>query len=162
MNRHSKGARRRPKTIQIWTYAQAKTALPYVTSIMRSLREQVLEAQHCRLRLHRLTRRPGRLDRAALIAQDEIKRQAGEAEDRIQEAIEELLALDIYCLDPIRGEAVIPFVRDDQLAWYLYDLFDDRHLVAWRFDSEAQETCRPLTESETGAAEGAPPSEGTV
>jgi len=153
MNRHSKGAKRRRKTVQVWTHAQARAALPYITSILRSAREHALETQAHRLQLHRQARQPGRPDRAALIAHQEMGMRANEAEERFREAIEELHALDIYCLDPIRGEAVIPFVHNDQLAWFVYDLFDETHLNFWRYDSDSWETRRPLSD----IPEGPPP-----
>ena len=43
MKRNRKGSKQRRQTIQVWTYDQARQVLPYVESIMRSLRERQLE-----------------------------------------------------------------------------------------------------------------------
>jgi hypothetical protein len=153
MNRNSKGAKRRRKTIPVWTYAQAQAALPYIASIVRSLREHELEARAHRLTLERLADQPGRPDRAALVAHQEVARQLQEAEDRFQDALAELQELDIDCIDAVRGEAAIPFVHENQLAWFLYGLFDSQPLSFWRYDSDSLETRRPLIEALQGSAE---------
>lgn len=146
MKRHSRGAKKRSRTLQLWTHAQAQAALPYLASVLRSVREHALESQAHRLALNRLANRPGRPDRQTLLAQMESDRLVREADERFGEALDELQVLDVYCTDPIRGEAVIPFLHRDQLAWYLYDLFDDRPLRFWRYDSDPADVRRPLAE----------------
>ena len=59
-----------------------------------------------------------------------------------------LQAIDVYCLDPIQGLALIPFVHDKQLAWFVYDLFDAEPLRFWRYHEDSFETRRPLAELE--------------
>src|SRR5579859_6772965 len=59
MKRNSKGAKRR-RTIQVWTLAQAKSAAPYLTSVVRSLREHTLEGLACRRRLRHIEEQIGR------------------------------------------------------------------------------------------------------
>lgn len=154
MNRNRKSSKRRRQTIQVWTHAQAQAALPYVASVVRSLREHALEAQGHRLTLKRLAKQPGRPNRAALIAHEETVRDAEAAEERFQDALGELQELDIYCLDPMRGEALIPFVHEEQLAWFVYDLFDDEPLRTWRYHSDSLETRRPLTAAQRSLVEG--------
>jgi hypothetical protein len=41
---------------------------------------------------------------------------------------------------------VIPFMRGDALAWFVFDLFDGQGVVAWRLYSDPLETRRPLAE----------------
>src|SRR5262249_56654657 len=43
VKRNRKGKRRRD-SIQVWTYPQAQSALPYLSSVVRSLRDHTLEA----------------------------------------------------------------------------------------------------------------------
>src|SRR5262249_6152749 len=69
VRRNRKEAKRRQETIQVWTYEQARRALPYVASIMRSLREHRLEAQQQRQTAERLANQPGRPTREMLISE---------------------------------------------------------------------------------------------
>ncbi|HXG10010.1 MAG TPA: DUF2203 family protein [Gemmataceae bacterium] len=153
MNRNRKGASRRQETIRPWTYAKARAALPYLASIVRSLREHRLEALRYRLAAQRLADRPGRPDRKALIAHEEALRDARQAEERFAEALAELEAIGVYCLHPVHGRALIPFVYNDQLAWFVYDLFDPEPLRFWRYHNDPIETRRPVTLAQKGTAE---------
>src|SRR5437879_3710656 len=119
MNRNRKEAKRRRQTIQVWTYEQAQAALPYLASILRSLRDYQLEWHYQQRQVRQLAKRPGRPDRNRLISQQDTVEAARRARDNFQAALEELHALDIYCLDPIRGQALIPFIHADQLAWFV-------------------------------------------
>jgi len=102
--------KRRRRILKLWTHAQAQSALPYIASVVRSIREERMEAQQYHLTAQRLARRPGRPDRSAIIAQDEARRDAERAGERFQKAVRELHAIDVDCLDPIQGQALIPFV----------------------------------------------------
>ncbi len=150
MKRNQRGAKRQRRQIQVWTLEQAKAALPYLSSVARSLREHHLEVVTHRLQARRLVHRPGRPDRATLLAQAEAREAAEKAEAHFQDALEELEKLDVYCLDPVAGQALIPFVQDEQLAWFVYDLFDSQSLRFWRYHSDPLETRRPLIESGPG------------
>jgi hypothetical protein len=153
VKRQPKGAKERPQTIQVWTYEQVQSAAPYISSILRSLREHALEAlQHYR-RVKRLADRPGRPNRAAIIAHQEAEKEAHRADDRFREALDELQVMDIYTLDPTQGQALVPFVHNDQLAWYVFDLFDAHPLRFWRFQSDPDDTRRPVTAMQRGPAE---------
>jgi hypothetical protein len=153
MKRNQKESKQRRQMLQVWTRDQAIAALPYIASVLRSLREHKLEAQTHQLTAHRLAERPGRPARDSLIAQEEALREARKAEERFQEALDELQALDLYCLDPIAGQALVPFVQDDQLAWYIFDLFDTDPLRFWRFHSDPLEMRRPLNDDGHNQAE---------
>ncbi len=150
MNRNRRGAKARRQMLRLWTYQQALTALPYVSSVVRSLREHWLEMQRYQDAFRRLEKQTGRPDRTVLIAQQEARHQADEASNRFEQALEELQSLDIYCLDPNRGEALIPFVQGEQLAWYVYDLFEEPSLGHWRFHSDPFETRRPIKDAVEG------------
>jgi Uncharacterized conserved protein (DUF2203) len=153
MNRNRKGTKERRPTIQPWTYEQARGVLPYLRSIVASLREHRLEALSHHLRARRLQDKPGRPDRSEIIAIESARRAAREADARFHDALEELHTLDVYCLDPVRGEALVPFVHDNQLAWYIFDLFDDEPFRFWRYHSDPLDTRRPLAETQEGASD---------
>src|SRR5262245_17710521 len=109
--------------LRLWTHAEAVQALPYLRAVVRSLREHWLHLQQVRLQVRRLDARPGRPDRQAMISRAEAARDAGRAEDQFNEAESEMEALDVYCLDPAKGLALIPFRQGDDLAWFVFDLF---------------------------------------
>jgi hypothetical protein len=153
VKRQPKGAKERAQTIQVWTYEQAQTAVPYISSILRSLREHALDALQHYHRAKRLANRPGRPDRATIIAQQEAEKDAHRADDRFRGALDELQEMDVYTLDPIQGQALIPFVHNDQLAWYIFDLFDAQPLRFWRFQSDPDDTRRPVTAMQRGPSE---------
>ena len=138
--------RQRAQVIPVWTYRQALKALPYLASVMKTIREYRLEARRHQLAAARLANSPGRPDRAAMIAEQEEAREARRAEERSQEGIHELQQLGIFCVDPIRGEALVPFARNEQLAWFVYDLFDPESLSAWRYHDDNLEMRRPISE----------------
>lgn len=154
MKRQPKGAKTRSHTIQVWTYKQAQAAAPYIASILRSLREHALDALQYFHRVKRIANRPGRPDRSTLIAQQEAEREARRADNRFRDALHELQEMDIYAFDPIQGLALVPFVHNDQLAWYIFDLFDAQPLRFWRFQSDPEDTRRPVTAMQKGPFEG--------
>jgi hypothetical protein len=146
MKRNRKGSRKQQQIIQVWTHEQARRVMPYLTSIVRSLREHRLEAVHHHRRSEKLVKKHGRPNRSAIIAHEEAIRQHRDAEDRFNEALNELHTLDIYCLDPIQGQALIPFGVADELAWFVFDLFEKDTPRFWRFHSDPIEARRPLAE----------------
>jgi hypothetical protein len=148
-------SKNRRETIQVWTYEQARQVVPYITSIMTSLREHRLEAQQHQAAAARVARQYGRPQRADLIAQDDAIRDFQRAEDRFHEALEELHALDIYCLEPLQGLALIPFAKGDQLAWFVFDLFGTDKLGFWRYHQDSLETRRPIAEALAGPSDSA-------
>jgi hypothetical protein len=154
MKRKPKRSKRREQVIPVWTHAQAVGAMPYLTSIVRSLRDHRLDAVRHDRTAKRLASQFGRPNRHNLIAHQEEFREAQIANDRFQDALQELHELGIYCLDPIRGEALIPFINEQQLAWYVFDLFDPHPLRFWRLHTDSLETRRPLADAREGEAEG--------
>jgi hypothetical protein len=61
------------------------------------------------------------------------------AEGHFNEALREPEALDVYCLDPTKGLAQIPFRQGDDLAWFVFDLCarkdwtpDDFMRIRWK------------------------------
>jgi hypothetical protein len=133
MRKKLRRSRRSPVVIPVWSPAQATAALPYLLSILRSLREHRLDWNRCIVAHRRITRAAGPLNRARLVAQDDLRRAAASANRRFREARSELRRLGVICLDPIQGAALLPSRHDDQLAWYLINLFDPQPLRFWRF-----------------------------
>jgi hypothetical protein len=146
MKRNRKQSRRRRQTIRVWNYEEARALAPYLASVLRSLREHWLDRQAHRRRAQRTAGRTGRPQRQALIDHAEAVHGIREARDRFEESLEELHRLDVYCLDPVRGEALVPFVHEAQLAWFVFDLFDPEPYRFWRRHADALETRRPLAE----------------
>jgi len=154
VKRNRKGSKKQQETIQVWPYDQARRVLPYVASIMRSLREHCLEAQQQQLAAHRLVKRPGRPDRTAILAHTETVKAAKEAEEHFHQALDELHTLDIYCLDPVAGLALIPFAKEKRLAWFVFDLFEESDsLRFWRYHQDPLEQRRPIAEALAGPPE---------
>jgi hypothetical protein len=152
VKRQPKGAKQRSQTLRVWTYEEAQAAIPYITSVLRSIREHALTALSHTRAAQRLADRPGRPKRAAIIAHQEAQDEAHRSDEKFQEAVGELQDLDVFCLDPLQGQALVPFVQDEQLAWYIFDLFDVQPLRFWRFQSDPEDTRRPITPRQKGIA----------
>jgi Uncharacterized conserved protein (DUF2203) len=146
MNHKHKSSRSKRKVIRVWTHPEAKRALPYIGSVMNSLREHWLETKKHEAQSRRLERQPGRPERSALLAQEKAGRESREAKQRFNEAYEELQKIEVYCIDPNQGMGVVPFVHQDKLAWLIYDLFDPGEFHHWRYHEDPLDTRRPIAE----------------
>lgn len=142
--KRSKG-RRSSHTLRLWAFEEAQAAVKYIASVVRSVREHHLAMQAKRRELQALADNPGRPGRQTLIAEQDARRDMGYSEQEYQSALDELQELDIQSLDPAQGTALVPFVHDDQLAWYIFDVFDNQPIRAWRYQSDPDETRRRLT-----------------
>lgn len=151
MKRDRKRGRRREQSIRIWSYEEAKGVAPYVISILRSLREARLEAQQQHRIAKRIALQPGRPDRKAIVTREDALNAARKADDRFHEFLDELHKLDVYCLDAVQGLALVPFAKDNQLAWWICDLFDSEPLRFWRYHRDPLETRRPISTAITEA-----------
>lgn len=152
MNPNQKGAKKNQKGLRLWSHTRALAALPYVRSVLASLREHRLEAQQQRRQARRLADRPGRPDRAALVAHQDFLQEAQRADLRYEEALKELQTLGITSLDPVQGQALFPFVHKKRLAWLLFDLFDEEPLRFWRYQDDPEDVRRPVSVSEEDAS----------
>jgi hypothetical protein len=133
-------------TLHLWTYEAALKAVPYLRAVVRSLREHWLHVQSVRRQIQRLDSRPGRPDRQTLIRRAGAVKELDQADIKLEETFDELKAIDVYCLDPAEGLALISFGKGDEVAWYVFDLFSPHGLEAWRFQSDPLEKRRPLAE----------------
>jgi hypothetical protein len=149
MTNSPKEARRRKSAMRLWTFEQAKAAMPYLSSILRSIREHTLEIRKQETLLKRLEEKPGRPDRDTLIGQDEARRAIHRIREEYNKAVAELRALDVELHDPLQAVALIPFLHDEQLAWFVYDIHDQAGLRFWRYHSDSEDTRRRLTVAQT-------------
>ena len=132
---------------RLWTYEAALSAVPYLRAVVRSLREQWLHVRSVRRQIRRLDARPGRPDRQTLIRRAVAVEELDLAETQLEETFDELKAIDVFCLDPAQGLALIPFGKGDELAWYVFDLFAPQGVEAWRLHGDPLETRRPLEQN---------------
>ncbi len=150
MNPNPKRARRQYfKGMRVFTHSRAMATLPYLTHIVRSVRERALELRQLRRQVQLLDARPGQPTRDTLIALEEARTASDRVRAEYEEALLELRSLDILCQDPIRGEVLLPFPHGKQLAWFIFDLFEELPLRTWRYHSDAQDVRRPITELNT-------------
>lgn len=142
--RRSRRKSRRLRVIRLWTYPDAVRAVPYLNAVLGSVREDWLTLQSHRLTIDRLNQR--KPDRKTLIHLDDTQKASHRASEEFRSSLRELRKLDVFLLDPVQGLAFIPFQRDDELAWMVYDRFDERGLIGWRWHKDTMETRRPLAE----------------
>jgi hypothetical protein len=136
------------QVIRLWTYDEAIRAWPYIRSLMNSIREHWLAMYRGKRETALLEGKPGRPDRQTLVQIEECRRETERAEEALDEVLRELVAMDVYCLDPAGGLALIPFRKGDDLAWFVCDLFEPEGLRSWRFHHDPLPERRPITESE--------------
>jgi hypothetical protein len=132
---------------RLWTYEAALSAVPYLRAVVRSLREQWLHVRSVRRQIRRLDARPGRPDRQTLIRRALAVQELDHADAQLEETFDELKAIDVFCLDPAQGLALLPFGKGDELAWYVFDLFSPQGVEAWRLHGDPLETRRPLEQN---------------
>lgn len=130
--------------LRLWTHAKALAAVPYLRSVLASVREHWLEMQQFRREKERLDERPGRPDRATTIQRALAQRNAEAAAQQFDDAMHELLALDVYCMDPVQGQALIPFMQSGHLAWFVFGMFESEGLKEWRFHADPANKRRVL------------------
>jgi hypothetical protein len=147
--RHERSERMR--AVRLWDWSDATKAVPYLRSVIASLREHWLEVLNADHRLRALDKKKGPARRERLLevkaSQDERER----AHVKFDDALEELNSVDVYLLDPVQGLALIPFRKEDDLAWYVFDCFADDGLIGWRYEHDPIVACRPLKMLERAA-----------
>ena len=126
MTRKSRPTDRHRSLSRFWTRAEARAVVPYVTSIMRSLREHRLDYFRHHLAAKRLAGKPGRPRRDTLLAQEEAARASGRADAKYHQTLAELNSLGFRLLDSVAGLAVFNVYLDEFVTEYVYDLFDSQ------------------------------------
>jgi Uncharacterized conserved protein (DUF2203) len=144
MKRRHRNKKRRVKAIRLWGHAEANKAVPYLRSVVGSLREHWLAVQTHERQIEILEGTPGPHKRDQLLAEHVASEQRDRAEACFEEALAELSKIDVFLLDPVQGLALIPFRREDELAWFVFDHFDEQGIVGWRLQQDPLEKWRSL------------------
>jgi hypothetical protein len=139
----SQSSRPRAQVMSIWTLEQARRAIPYIHTLLSGLREHRLDGLSNRLRAHHV-RQSGNPRCEQQI--ESARAAAHQAEERFQEDFEELQALSVYPLNALQGVALLPFIREQHLAWLIFDLFDDDPLRCWRYHDDPPQAVRMLAD----------------
>ncbi len=132
---------------RLWTFEEARQAAPYLRSIICSLREHWQEWLWQSQQAKKLSQKPGRPNRHERIAHQDATLAASRAQTEFHQALEELHTLDVKLQNPHGGIALIPFGYEEELAWFIFDLFAPQNLDSWRFDRDNLATRRPLTKA---------------
>jgi len=144
MKRRHRNKKEPSRVIRLWTRDEAKKVIPYLRSLVGSLREHWLDVQFHVRQAALLGQRPGRKGRDRILAEQLAEANTERADSRFQDALAELSKIDVFLLDPVQGLALIPFRKGDDLGWFVYDQFDRRGLVGWRMHEDPLEQRRPL------------------
>ena len=154
--RKSKSKTRRLKVIRLWNYPEAASATPYLRSVMASLRTHYLDSLRLRLSIDRLSEK--KATRETLIAIDDARKELDHSQDAFKDNHRELRKIDIFLLDPLEGVALIPCQHNEELAWMVFEQFDKKGLVGWRWHKDDMDVRRPMKDfpSEANATIAAP------
>ena len=142
-----KSRRRRSKRLRVlhlWTLTEVEKAVPYLRSIVGSLREHWLDVLTTERKLERADKHPQARERSRRFAAEDMREDRQRAQGKFDDALHELNNIDVYLLDAGQGLALLPFRKEEELAWYVYDQFADTGLTGWRMHEDPFETCRPL------------------
>ncbi len=140
MKRKSK----RVRVMRLWDWKEAKGAIPYLRSILASLREHWLDARSAQITLDRHISDSSPRSTQKLLREKACQDELSRSQDKFDTALEELAQIDAYLLDPVNGVALMPFRMKDDLAWYYIDLFEPEVFAGWRFHDDPLDVCRPI------------------
>lgn len=146
---------RRMKAMRLWDWSEATKAVPYLRSVIGSLRDHWLEVMNAQRQLDRSAKHMGPVKRQQIMDRERCEDEQRRAQAKFDDALEELNGVDVFLLDPVQGLALIPFRKEDDLAWYVFDYFTPRGLIGWRYHHDPIEECRPLDTQEETAVNGA-------
>ncbi len=146
---------RRMRTMRLWDWSEVTKAVPYLRSVIGSLREHWLEVLNAERQRDRLGKEKAPAKRELLLEIESREDERQRAQTRFEDALEELNRVDVFLLDSVRGLALIPFRKDDDLAWYVFDHFDADGVIGWRYHHDPIEECRPLRTVRERAVNGA-------
>lgn len=131
--------------MRLWDRGDADKAVPYLRSLVGSLRENWLEMLSLKRRFALAADKKSGATRQQLLNAEKQADDLQRAQTRFDDALNELTQIDVFLLEPVRGLALIPFRQIDDLAWYVYDLFAKSGLIGWRLHNDPMEACRPLS-----------------
>jgi hypothetical protein len=148
MKRRNKRSKRM-RTLRLWDWSEVTKAVPYLRSVIGSLRENWLEVLNAQRQLDRSANQRAPVKRQQIIETASQTDERERAQGRFDDALSELNRVDVFLLDPVKGLALVPFRKEDDLAWYVFDQFAPRGLVGWRYHHDPIEECRPVTTLQT-------------
>lgn len=134
----------RMRVMRLWNWSEATKAVPYLHSVIGSLREHWLEVLCAERQLQLSTKDKAAERRQRLLEDQNHQDDRRRAETKFEDALDELNGVDVLLLDPVQGLAMIPFRKEDGLAWYVFDHFTEPGLIGWRYDHDPIEEYRPL------------------
>ena len=135
---------KRMRIMHLWSWSEVAKAVPYLGSVIGSLREHWLDVLNAQRKIDKESARPGRASRQQIIDMQADQDERHQAQTRFDDALQELNKVDVFLFDPIRGLALIPFRKGDELAWYIFDHFTPRGVIGWRLQNDPIDECRPL------------------
>ena len=144
------GKKRKQQLIQVWSYDQTIKALPYLLEVIRSLRENYLAMQFANHRLSKIGQRLGRPDRSTFIAKQEAQLDSETASSKYNQDVAELESMGMFVASPGNGVVAIPFIEEEQLAWFILELYHEDHVVGWRYQSDPLDTRRAILPKHKG------------
>jgi len=137
-------SKKRMRVMTLWNWSDVLKAVPYLHSIVGSLREHWLDVLNVKNKIAKAAAQPGLPKRQQLIEEKVHNDDHHAAQTKFEDALDELNQIDVFLLDPVRGLAMIPFRKEDDLAWYVFDHFATRGVIGWRLHNDPIEKCRPL------------------
>ena len=135
----------RMQVMRLWDWSEMARAVPYLHSVIGSLREHWLEVLNVQRQLDRSAKPKAPAKRQQLLEKQTRQDERRRAQAKFDDALEELNRISVFLLDPVKGLALIPFRKEDERAWYVFDHFASRGLIGWRRDNDPIEACRPLS-----------------
>jgi hypothetical protein len=130
--------------MHLWTWSEVAKAVPYLRSITGSLREHWLDMLNAQRDIDR-SAKAKTLPKTKQLLQNQSRLDERErARGKFNEALEELHGLEAYLIDPVNATAVMPFRKEDELAWYVFDHFAPPGVIGWRYQNDPEGECRPL------------------
>jgi Uncharacterized conserved protein (DUF2203) len=147
---------KRMHALRLWTWDEVVKAIPYLRSITGSLREHWLDMLNAQRDIERGEKAKAPARTQQLLQNQKSLEERQRAQDKFEEALNELHGVEAFLLDPVRGTAAMPFRKEDDLAWYVFDHFAPRGVIGWRLQSDPDEECRPLQVLEDASAKDAP------
>lgn len=136
--------KRKHLLVQIWSYGQTIKALPYLIEVLRSLRENYLAMRFAKHRSLKISQSKGRPDRSAFIAKQEAQVDSETASLKYQQDVAELESMGMFVVSPENAIVAIPFIEEEQLAWFILELYHENHVVGWRYQSDPLDTRRSI------------------
>ena len=103
---------KRLRVLHLWTLPEVRKAIPYLRSVVGSLREHWLEVLNAQRRGDLAAKNPTSEKRTGLLATARLQEECQNAQRRFDDALEELNKLDVFLLDAVQGMALLPFRKE--------------------------------------------------